>query len=189
MTHPTTPVPLLRRVAVVGAVALALVACSPDAKDEPEPTASAAGGPVVVGAEEYEPILEATLPVPRSTTDAEATVGLVSLVQTGKVTELRVVLTPSFPEAEEGERISIYDMFGKDVLPTVWDVPGMRSYNVLSDTGRDFETDVVRADAANGESVLYQAFFPAFEGRPETVDLVLHSAWPTFEDVPVTYED
>lgn len=189
--HPTSPVPLLRRVAVLGAVALALTGCTPDAKDDPEPTASASatGGPVVVGAQEYEPILEVTLPVPRSTKGSETTVGLVSLVQSGKVTELRVVLTPDFPAAEEGEAISIYDMFGKDVLPTIWDVANLRSYGVLADTGRDFETDVVHAEVANGEPILYQAFFPALEGRPETVDVVLHAAWPVFEDVPVTYED
>ncbi|MBB2924342.1 hypothetical protein [Cellulomonas cellasea] len=188
MTHRTSPHPL-RRTAAVGALLLALTACTPDAQDDPEPTAAATGGPVVVGAQEYEPILEMTLPVPRSAEGNETTVGLVSPVQSGRTTELRLVLTPSFPEAEEGEEISVYDMFGEDVFPVIWDVAGLRSYNVVSDTGRDFETDVVRATAANGEPVLYQAFFPALEDRPETVDLALHPSWPVLEDVPVTYED
>ena len=179
---------LLRRTAVVGATLLALTACTADASDDPAPAASASGGPVVVGAEEYEPILEVTLPVPGSEDGDETTVGLVSLVASGPTTELRLVLTPSFPSLEEGEDVSIFDMFGSHNNPQLWDIEGVRTYDIVRDGPSSFETDVVHAATGNGEPLLYQAFFPTLEGRPETVDLVLHPAWPVIQDVPVTYE-
>ncbi|KGM11544.1 hypothetical protein [Cellulomonas carbonis] len=201
--------PRPRRSTLLGAsavaCAVALVACTPGGGDDPDASSSADtsersggdggdgggaggdGGPVVVGGHEYEPILEGTFPVPGTAGDDATTVGLVSLVGSGDTTELRLVLTPQFSSADEG--ISIYEMLDDHVAPEIWDVAGLRSYDVVSDTGIELETDVVAAQTANGEPVLYQGFFPALEGRPEAVDVVVHPAWPVFEDVPVTYED
>ncbi|MDT0166835.1 hypothetical protein Q9R32_14870 [Actinotalea sp. AC32] len=185
------------------ACAVALVGCTSGGGDGPDASSSAGTsersggeggdggtggeGPVVVGGHEYEPILEGTFAVPGTAGDDETTVGLVSLVGSGDTTELRLVLTPQFSSADEG--ISIYEMLDDHVAPEIWDVAGLRSYEVVSDTGIELETDVVAAQTANGEPLLYQGFFPALEGRPEAVDVVVHPAWPVFEDVPVTYED
>lgn len=192
--------PRLRATAAAVVLVAALAGCTAGQEpDDGAPTAEADadgadgdarrdGGPVVIGAHEYEPIVEATFEVPRGEGN-EVTVGLVSLVASGQTTELRLVMTPSFPDADDDERISVYDMFGKQVMPRLWDVQNLREYQQVADTGRDFETDVVRADVRNGEPVLYQAWFPFPEARPEALDVVLHPAWPVVEDVPVTYED
>src|SRR5690606_6774481 len=93
-TPPGLPVPsplprpraLLAGVATAVALALTLAACSGDASAD-GPT------PVAVGAEEYQPVLEARLPVPGSAED-EVSLGLVSLVAEGSTVELRVLMTP-----------------------------------------------------------------------------------------------
>jgi hypothetical protein len=162
----------------VVAVVLALGACSGDAEDGPTP--------VVVGAEEYEPILETRLPVPGSVDD-EVTVGLVSLTADGSTVELRVLLTPHFAGDDPTETYSVYDMLGGDHDPRIVDVGALTQYDVVSGSGTDLATDVVAAETVNGRPVLYQAWFPAPEGEPATVDVRLHDAWPAFEDVPVTW--
>ncbi|MBD8079931.1 hypothetical protein [Cellulosimicrobium arenosum] len=168
-----------RTVGAVAAVLLLAAACTGGDEDEIEP--------VTVGADEYQPVVEMTVPVPRSPED-EVTVGVVALTADGPTTQLQVVLTPHFTSVEPGDLVSIYDMFGNDVLPTIVDVDAVTSYEVVSDTGTDLETDVNRASARNDEAVLYQAWFPRPQGDPAAVDLWLHPSWPAIEDFPVTYE-
>lgn len=184
------PVPSLRRrpprrgrtlTGALGVVTLALTlgACNAEAQDAPTP--------VAVGTEEYEPILETRLSVPGSAED-EVTVGLVSLTAEGSTVELRVLFTPHFAGDDPTEAYSIYDMLGHDHDPRIVDIGALTQYDVVSSSGTDLATDVVHADTVNGDAVLYQAWFPRPEGDPETVDVRLHDAWPTFEDVPVTWE-
>ncbi|WP_435738225.1 hypothetical protein V5D56_06440 [Cellulosimicrobium sp. PMB13] len=169
-------------VAAAVVLGLALGGCSGDDPAE-APT------PVVVGATEYEPILETRLPVPGSAED-EVTVGLVSLVAEGSTVELRVLLTPHFVEddPDRPEEHSVYDMLGSHHDPWLLDVGSLTRYDVVSAPGKDMATDVVYAQTANGHPLLYQAWFPRPEGDPATVDVRLHDAWPAFEDVPVTWE-
>ncbi|MGO1339453.1 MAG: hypothetical protein ACTML1_07680, partial [Cellulosimicrobium funkei] len=159
--------------------ALSLGACTGEAEDGPTP--------VVVGAAEYEPILETRLPVPGSAED-EVTLGLVSLVADGSTVELRVLMTPHFAGDDSAETYSVYDMLGKDHNPRIVDVGALTQYDVVSASGQKLSTDPVTADTVNGRPLLYQAWFPRPEGEPRTVDVRLHDAWPAFEDVPVTWE-
>lgn len=144
----------------------------------------------MVGAHEYEPVLEARLPVPGSADD-EVTVGVVSLVADGPTVELRVLFTPHFADddAERPEKHSVYDMLGNDHDPWLLDVDALTRYDVVSAPGEDLATDVVFAETVNGRPVLYQAWFPRPDGEPEALDVRLHAAWPAFEDVPVTWTE
>ncbi|MBM7821537.1 hypothetical protein JOE63_004014 [Cellulosimicrobium cellulans] len=189
ITPPGQPVPppapgprALRSAATAVALALALAACSGDTGGD-GPT------PVAVGAEEYQPVLEARLPVPGSAED-EVSLGLVSLVAEGSTVELRVLMTPRFadPDAEKPEEHSAYDMLGHDHNPTIVDVDALTEYDLISTGGTDLATDVVAAKTVNGRPLLYQAWFPRPAGDPVAVDVRLHESWPPFEDVPVTYE-
>lgn len=187
-----------RAAAVLLGVALLTAACtaSEEAPDDVDATEQAdhddeaeGSGPraaVVIGAHEYELMNEVTFPVPGSAED-KVRVGLASLVVEGPTTELRLVLTPEFTSKDTG--ISIYLMFGQNMNPVITDVGALTEYRRLNATGLDFHTDPVGAKTNNGEPILYQAWFPAFEGRPEAVDVMPHPAWPPFEDVPVTYVD
>ncbi|WP_253691436.1 hypothetical protein [Cellulosimicrobium protaetiae] len=170
-----------RAAPAVGLVALALVlgACSGDADEGPTP--------VAVGAQEYKPALEARLPVPGSPDD-EVTLGLVSLTADGSTVELKVLMTPHFAGDDPTETHSVYEMFGQDHNPRIVDVDALTQYEVVSGSGTDLATDVVHAASVNGRPVLYQAWFPRPEGDPAAVDVRLHDSWPTFEDVPVTWE-
>ncbi|MCB7135084.1 hypothetical protein [Cellulosimicrobium marinum] len=184
---PVDPCTSARRRAGVAAAALSLsvllVACT---GDDPEPGPS----PVVVGAQEYEPVLEVRLPVPGSAED-EVTVGLVSLVAEGPTVELRVLLTPHFVEddPDRPEEHSVYDMLGSHHDPWLLDVDTLTRYDVVSAPGEDLSTDIVYAQTTNDRALLYQAWFPRPEGDPAAVDVRLHDAWPAFEDVPVTWEE
>lgn len=178
-----------RTVLAAAVLVAGLTACTAgddDAGPESTPSSTPTGGPLVVGATELEPIVEVTFDVPRGEGD-KVTIGLVSLVASGQTTELRVLMTPDFTSAKED--ISVYDMFGHDTFAELWDIENLRSYDVISDTGIEFETDVVYAKTSNGKPILYQAWYPFPEGRPETLDVSLHPSWPVIEDVPVTYED
>ncbi|MBD5785093.1 hypothetical protein IF650_02765 [Cellulosimicrobium terreum] len=179
---PRTGLGSVRSVGTFGTLAAVLLlaaACSGGDDEGPEP--------VTVGAEEYEPVITTTVPVPGSPDD-EVTVGVVSLDASGSTAELKVVLTPHFASAEPEDTISIYDMFGYDVLPTILDVDALTSYDVVSSGGESLRTDVNRAKARNDEPILFQAWFPRPKGDPAAVDLTLHASWPVFEDMPVTYE-
>lgn len=174
-------------VLVVGVLGLAGCTGGGDPKPSGSGSAAAAGGSG--GAvQQAGTVVEGTFPVPGDT-DHTVRVEVEPLVVQDKTMELRVWFTPD-EELADGGSVNIYGMTGEgDLLPALNDLEHLTQYFVLSETGQQWETDVVRAEAAGGEPVLYQAWFAAPTERVESLDLSLVASWAPFEDVPVTYED
>lgn len=134
-------------------------------------------------------VFAGTFAMPRNP-DAAVGVEVEPLVVQGKAMELRVWFTPDDDSLEPGDTVNIYAMTGDgDLRPTLNDVEHLTQYFVLSETGQDWETDVVGARTTDGERVLYQAWFAAPTDRVEALDVALVASWAPFENVPVTYED
>ena len=177
-------------VAVVLAGALGLAGCTGGDDPQPSGTTSAAAADAPGGmVQQAGTVFEGTFSVPGDP-DSEVRVEVEPLVVTGKTMELRVWFTPDIESLADGDTANLYDLTGDgDLRPALNDLENLTQYFVLSETGMEWETDVVSADAANGERVLYQAWFAAPAQRVESLDLSLVASWAPFEDVPVTYED
>lgn len=177
-------------VTVVLAGVLGLAGCTGDNDPEPSGTGSAAAAQGPSGTvQQAGTVFEATFSTPGNT-DASVRVEVEALVVRGKTMELRVWFTPDDDSLADGDVASIYDMTGEgDLRPALNDLEHLTQYFVLSETGQDWETDNASAKAANGEPVLYQAWFAAPTDRVEALDLSLVASWAPFENVPVTYED
>ncbi|WP_421742413.1 hypothetical protein [Cellulomonas sp.] len=177
-------------VAVVLVGVLGLAGCT--GGDDPEPSgtgsAVATAGPGGT-AQQAGTVFEATFPVPGGS-DSQVRVEVEPLVVQGRTMELRVWFTPDDDSLADGDTVNVYGLTGEgDLLPSLNDLEHLTQYFVLSETGQQWATDTVRAEAANGEPVLYQAWFAAPTEQVEALDLSLVASWAPFENVPVTYED
>lgn len=177
-------------VSVVLVGALGLAGCTGGDDPEPSATRSAASADAPGGTvQQAGTVFEATFTEPGDP-DSGVRVEVEPLVVQGRTMELRVWFTPDDESLADGDTVNIYEMTGDgDLHPALNDLEHLTQYFVLSETGQGWATDTVSADAANGEPVLYQAWFAAPAQKVESLDLSLVASWAPFEDVPVTYED
>lgn len=119
--------------------------------------------------------------------DEKVRVGVASIMVSGKLMELRLVLTPQYDDA--GSPVSVYDMMGLTHYPALLDRANLKQYDVVRDEKSQVLESSSSAEAAKGASVGYQTFFPAPEEKVSQVDVTFPNGWPTLTDVPVTYED
>ncbi|KQR17325.1 hypothetical protein [Cellulomonas sp. Leaf334] len=176
-------------VTMVVAGVLGLAGCTGGDDPEPSGTGSAAADAPGGTVQQAGTVFDATFPVPGDP-DAAVRVEVEPLVVQGKTMELRVWFTPDDDSLADGETVNIYGMTGDgDLRPALNDLEHLTQYFVLSETGQYWETDNVSAKAADGERVLYQAWFAAPTEQVEALDLSLVASWAPFENVPVTYED
>jgi hypothetical protein len=188
-----------RLTALVLAGALTLAGCTSD--EDPTETSTTAGSAApadgdaaasdgesteTIGVDFPDPddvVADATFTTPG--TDDEARIGIESIVVDGSTMELRLVVTPLGGGPDE--TTSVYDVFDGTVNIKLYDRENLKEYSVLMNTGRRYTSNAVDAAALPGESVGYQEFFSAPQDDITHVDVVLHSAWPAFEDVPLTF--
>ncbi|QGH68185.1 hypothetical protein [Pseudactinotalea sp. HY158] len=116
-------------------------------------------------------------------------IGIQSIVVSGETMELRLVFTPE-ENVEEVRLNEITKNMWHEVPIALIDRENLKRYTVLTevDGGGLYQTDS-DVKARLGESVGFQAFYPAPVDDIDHVDVELGENLPLFEDVPLTFED
>jgi hypothetical protein len=118
--------------------------------------------------------------------DQKVRVGVVRVIVTGKLLELRLVLTPQYDDA--GAPVTVFDMMGITHYPSLLDRENLKQYDVVRDEKGQVLESSTRAEGLRGATVGYQSFFPAPEDNVTKLDVTFPNGWATLNDVPVVRE-
>lgn len=117
--------------------------------------------------------------------------GVQSLTVNGETMVLRLVVTPDFASAGEGEVVSLGDamdvgseFFG--VQLRLLDRQNLKEYSVIVNGNDWWASSSGEVGATNGEPMYAFAVFAAPEDDIDTIDVRLNEQWPEFTDVPIS---
>ena len=193
-----------RRAAVVAVLVVLSVAglggCSDDddgGASSPGSTVAGAGkagaggqagsaGPAQVATVDPDKVLARQTFKLRRKPDDTVEVGVVSLVVTGKVATLNLVMTPRFKSVPADRAVSIYDIYENNVFgPYLLDLANLKRYDVVRSGPKEFASDSVHTETVNGTPMSAYAVFAAPQDGATAVDVHIADWWPAFKAVPV----
>lgn len=191
---PLTAQKLARGIAVVAVSAVALTGCTSSSDSDPKSQDSGskdsagkdASGAGVAKVNFDDVIVEQDVKIGGSD-DHTATIGVLSLKVEGEVQTLRMVVTPHFADAEDDDRISVYDIWNeRSFSPQLLDKDNLKTYSPISGTYDSWTSDTVFTETKNETPMEVWAVYAAPEDDIESVDIRLADSWPIFTDVPIT---
>ncbi|SDS25187.1 hypothetical protein SAMN04489751_1584 [Brevibacterium sandarakinum] len=119
--------------------------------------------------------------------EATATIGVLSLKVEGEVQTLRLAVTPHIKGAEDDERFSVYDIWNESKFsPQLVDKGNLKVYSPISTSYEQWTSDSVQTETKNETPMEVWAVFAAPQDDIDSFDIRLADSWPVFTDVPVT---
>jgi len=113
-------------------------------------------------------------------------VGVVSLVVTGKVATLNLIMTPRFKSVPADKAVSVYDIYENTVFgPYLLDLANLKRYDVVRSGPKEFASDSIHTETVNGTPMSAYAVFAAPQDGATAVDVHIADWWPAFKAVPV----
>lgn len=180
--------------AALATTGLLLAGCTGDEPSQAPSSSAGSDGENVSGADvedrEVAAIVEQTVSDPESPEDT-VTIGVQSLAVEGETMVLRLVITPDFASASDGEEVTLDEavvggvqFFG--VTLRLLDRENLKEYSVIHEGNEWWASAKGEVGSTNGQPMYAFAVFAAPEDDIETVDVVLDEQWPEFTDVPIT---
>ncbi|MBW3651140.1 MAG: hypothetical protein KY458_11285 [Actinobacteria bacterium] len=187
-----------KRAAVLAAVTVLSVAGLVGCSDKDGGTASSpgstgpgagkvgTGGPAQVATVDPDKVLARQTFKLRRTPEDTVEVGVVSLVVTGKVATLTLVMTPRFKSVPADMAVSVYDIYENGVFgPYLLDLANLKRYDVVRSGPKELASDSVHTETVNGTPMSAYAVFAAPQDGATEVDVHIADWWPAFKAVPV----
>ena len=151
-----------------------------------EKTAGAADGSIEVDTFDASDVLaKQTVRMPENPEDT-VEFGLQSLVVEGSIATLQLVVTPRFKSESADEMISLFDIYGPNVLPLyLLDRKNLKRYDIVRSGPKVFASNSVGTRTVNGTPMAAYAVFAAPQDEIATIDVFMADYWPEFKNVPV----